>query len=118
MTVADLLRWQRRGYPRDQQSPASLIIHIVVVPWLLAGYVGALVARVEHATVVGIVPLVAVVVSVALQGWGDRREGDLPQPFTGPFNVVARIVLETSITVPRFVCSGKRLRALHQLAPL
>lgn len=117
MTVPELLRWQWSGYPRYHQSRTNLLIHIVVVPLFLAGNVGLFVALFERSTAVGVVSLIAMVVSVALQGSGHRREEVPTEPFTSLINAVSRIVLEQWVTFPRFVISGRWLRALRQLTP-
>lgn len=46
--------------------------------------------------------------------WDDRSEPVFPEPFTSRSNAVARLLLEQWINFPRFVLSGKWLRALRQ----
>ena len=113
MSVAELLRWQWEGYPRVHRSRANLLIHIVVVPLFLAGNIGLVVALVSRSLALGAVSLVAMVLSVALQGRGHEREQVPPEPFTGPANAVSRIFLEQWVTFPRFVVSGNWFRAFR-----
>lgn len=113
MSVAELLRWQSEGYPRVHRSRVNLLIHIVVVPLFLAGNIGLVVALISRSLALGAVSLVAMVLSVALQGRGHRQEQVPPEPFTGPANAVSRILLEQWVTFPRFVISGKWLRAFR-----
>lgn len=51
--------------------------------------------------------------SLAVQGRGHGREPVAAEPFTGPLNAIARIVLEQWLTFPRFVLSGAWMRALQ-----
>jgi hypothetical protein len=114
MSTSELLRWQWEGYPRYHHSRFNLLLHIVVVPMFLAGNVALLVALVQLSWRVGIVAILAMVFSVALQGRGHRQEPVPPEPFTSPFNAVSRIFLEQWVTFPRFVSSGAWYRALRQ----
>jgi hypothetical protein len=50
--------------------------------------------------------LTGMVLSIALQGRGHKREAIPPDPFTGPGNAIARIFLEQWVTFPRFLLSG------------
>ena len=113
MNVAELLRWQWDGYPRVHRSRTNLIIHIVVVPLFVLGNIGLIMALVLGRPLLGALSLVTTVASVALQGRGHKQEQVPPEPFTGPSNAVSRIFLEQWVTFPRFVVSGKWLRALR-----
>ncbi len=113
MNLAELLRWQWDGYPRVHRSRTNLLIHIVVVPLFALGNIGLVVALLLRALPLGVVSLVAMVVSVALQGRGHKQEQVPPEPFSGPANAVSRIFLEQWVTFPRFVLSGKWLRAFR-----
>ena len=114
MSASELLRWQWKGYPRYHQSRFNLLLHIVLVPMFLVSNVALLVAFVERSWLVGIVAVVVMALSVALQGRGHRQEPVPPEPFTSPVNAVSRIFLEQWVTFPRFVLSGSWLRALRQ----
>ena len=113
MSVAELLRWQWNGYPRFHRSRANLRIHIVVVPLFLLGNVALVLGLLKGSAPVGAVSVVAMGVSVALQGRGHKQEEVPPEPFTSPVNAVLRIFLEQWITFPRFVISGKWRRAIR-----
>lgn len=114
MGIAELLRWQWNGYPRVHRSRTNLLIHIAVVPLFVLGNVGLVVALLSRTWLAGAVSLVIMVISVALQGRGHKREEVPPEPFTGPANAISRIFLEQWVTFPRFVLSGMWLRALRQ----
>ena len=118
MRTSELLRWQWEGYPRYHRSRFNLLLHIVVVPIFLVGNVALLVAIVQRSWLIGMVAVVAMVLSVALQGRGHRQEPVPPEPFTGPLNAVSRIFLEQWVTFPRFVYSGGWFRALRQRSAL
>ena len=118
MGVSRLLRWQWEGYARYHQSRANLLLHILVVPLFLAGNLLLIVALSRGSWSVGFFSVLAMVVSVALQGRGHSREVVPPEPFTSPLNAVSRIFLEQWVTFPRFVLSGGWSRALrHAPAP-
>jgi hypothetical protein len=114
MSALELLRWQWEGYPRYHRSRFNLLLHIVVVPMFLVGNIALLVAVVQWSWLIGIVAVIAMVLSVALQGRGHRQEPVPPEPFTSPLNAVSRIFLEQWVTFPRFVFSGDWFRALRQ----
>jgi hypothetical protein len=116
MSVVQLLRWQRDGYPRYHHSRANLVLHVVVVPVFLAGNILLLVALAQGWWLTALLSLAAMVVSVALQGRGHGQEALPPEPFTGPLNAVARIFLEQWVTFPLFVISGSWWRALRNEA--
>ncbi len=113
MNANELLRWQWDGYPRYHQSRGNLLLHIVAVPLFLVGNVGLVAGIVVHSWAVAVGGLVAMVVSVAMQGRGHKVEANPPEPFTGPANAVSRIFLEQWVTFPRFVASGRWLAALR-----
>jgi hypothetical protein len=114
MSVSGLLDWQWRGYRTYHGSRANLLIHIVAVPLFLAGNVGLVAALMPRSWALAGASLVAMVVSLALQGRGHRREEVPPEPFTSPANAISRLLLEQWVTFPRFVLSGGWLRALRQ----
>ncbi|MGH8810039.1 MAG: Mpo1-like protein [Noviherbaspirillum sp.] len=114
MNIQELLQRQWNGYPRYHGSRTNLLLHIVVVPLFLVGNVSLLFALVQGAWLLAVVSLVAMIVSVALQGRGHRTEQVPPEPFTSPVNAVSRIFLEQWVTFPRFVFSGGWSHALRQ----
>ena len=114
MNVLELLRSQWNGYPRYHQSRVNLLLHIVVVPLFLAGNVALVAAVIERSAALVFFSLVAMVVSIALQGRGHRQEKVPPEPFTSRTNAVSRIFLEQWVTFPRFLISGGWFRAFRQ----
>ena len=115
MSVAEFLRWPWSGFSRVDRSRVNLLIHIVVVPVFLAGNVGLVVALVSGSLPLGAVSLVAMVLSMALQGRGHKQEQVPPEPFTGPANAVSRLFLDQWLTFPRSVISGRWLRAFRPM---
>ena len=111
--MSELLRWQWQAYPRYHRSRVNLLLHIVLVPVFVLGNVVLLVALAQRSWLAVLVALVAMVVSVALQGSGHRREATPPEPFSSTANAVARIFCEQWVTFPRFVLSGGWYRALR-----
>jgi hypothetical protein len=114
--VPSLLRVQREGYSRYHQSRANLLLHIIFVPLFLAGNAALLVALVERRWLLALGAVVLTSVSLVVQGRGHGHEPVPPEPFTSPFNAVARILLEQWVTFPRFVFSGAWRRALRERA--
>ena len=101
-------------YPRFHQDRLNLILHIFAVPaFALAplAVVGSLV--VGHwaaALFFAAVPAA----SLAVQGYGHKREPNPPLPFDGPGHFARRILKEQYVTFPRFVLSGGWARALRR----
>lgn len=100
-------------YPHFHQDRLNLVLHIVAVPvFALAplGVVGSLVAgQWLGAMLFALLP----VASLAVQGYGHKREANPPLPFEGPGNFAKRILTEQYVTFPRFVLSGAWARALR-----
>jgi hypothetical protein len=113
LSPGELIRWQWDGYPQFHRSKANLLLHIVVVPLFLVGNVALVVALIQRSWWVAAAGIVAMIVSVALQGRGHKMEPNPPVPFSSPVNAVSRIFLEQWINFPRFVLSGGWLRALR-----
>lgn len=113
MNPGQLPRRQWEGYPRYHQSRFNLLLHIVVVPWFLLGNLALLAGLFQGSWPLASAGIMAMVMSVALQGRGHSTEPNPPEPFTGPANALARIFLEQWVTFPRFVLSGRWLRALR-----
>ena len=111
--MASLLRWQWEGYPRYHRSRANLLLHIVLVPLFLIGNVVLVVALVQHIWLTAVAAAAVMLVSVALQGRGHRKEPVPPEPFASAFNALARIFCEQWLTFPRFVATGGWSRAFH-----
>lgn len=116
MKLDELLRWQWQGYARNHQARSNLLLHLFLVPLFLAGNIALVAAVVLWSLWPALAGLIAMIVSIALQGRGHRAEAHAPEPFTGPGNALLRIFLEQWITFPRFVLSGGWRRAL-QSAP-
>ena len=111
--MSDLLRWQWRGYARYHQARANLLLHIFAVPAFLLGNVALVAALIARSWTAAAAALAVTLVALALQGRGHRNEPVPPEPFTGPANAAARILLEQWVTFPRFVLSGAWARALR-----
>lgn len=112
-TAADgpLWRWQWEGYPRYHANRFNLALHLVVVPLFLLGNVHLLTGLLagQWGDLIG--GLLAMGLSLALQGRGHAREVHPPEPFTGPGQAIARILIEQWVSFPRFVLSGGWWRA-------
>jgi hypothetical protein len=107
-----LLDWQWRGYSRNHRDRANLLIHMIGVPFFIAGVL-AFVTQAARAQWFGaMVAIVVAAVALAVQGVGNKRERVTPEPFAGPGDFVARVFAEQFITFPRFVLMGQWARNL------
>lgn len=114
MSISQLLRRQREGYPKYHQSRSNLLIHIVAVPLFLFGTIALVDAIARLSLLLFGVAVGCILVAVALQGRGHRLEPVPPEPFSGPLNFVSRLFFEQWVTFPRFVLSGGLLAALSK----
>lgn len=101
-----LIAWQWGLYPDGHKDRGNLLIHILTVPLFLGGTL-ALIASPLFSGWLALGGAGAMVVAVAAQGRGHKREATAPVPFRGPMDVVARLFVEQWLTFPRFVFSGR-----------
>ena len=116
-TVSEFVRWQWQGYPRYHRSRENLLLHIVAVPVFVVANIALVVAITRASWAGALVAVVIMVASIAAQGRGHTWEPVPPEPFSSPFNAVARIFCEQWLTFPRFVLSGGWSRALNHPSP-
>jgi hypothetical protein len=110
-----LLAWQWRGYPDYHHDRRNLAVHVLTVPWFIAGTCSVLLAPVLGFRY-GVAGAVAMIAAVALQGRMHAIEATPPLPFRGPADGVARLFAEQWISFPRFVASGGFARAWREAA--
>jgi hypothetical protein len=111
-----LIRWQWEGYFRYHGNRTNLIIHIFAVPLFLAGSLMLVISLLRASAAGSAISIACMVVSIAVQGRGHKLEKISPEPFSGIGNAVARIFLEQWVTFPRYVLSGRWVRALRDRA--
>ena len=111
-----LLQWQWSNYASAHRDRWNLLIHLVTAPIFAVGLallpIGALAGSLQLAAAGFALVLAAIVV----QARGHAREGQSPAPFRGPRDFVLRLTAEQLITFPRFVLSGRFLRAMRESA--
>jgi uncharacterized membrane protein YGL010W len=107
VTLAEFLAWQWSDYPAKHRSRVNLVIHIAAIPLFMLGCVVVVVGVLKLVTSQIVGGLVAMVVSVVLEGIGHRFEAEQPAPFAGFGDFVKRFFLEQWVTFPRFVLSGR-----------
>jgi type IV secretory pathway TrbD component len=105
--------WQWADYARYHQSLRNLLVHIVAVPLFLIGNLAAVLGLLFLAWGVAIAGVVLSAIAFAVQGLGHKTEPVPSVPFSGPANVVGRILVEQWVTFPRFVLSGGWSRNVH-----
>jgi len=98
-------------YPHVHAERTNLLIHIIAVPVFIATFIGVVVALVTGAYLIAALMMAGPPLAMAAQGSGHRRESEAPAPFTGPVNVVQRILIEQFITFPTYVLTGGWWRA-------
>jgi hypothetical protein len=100
-----LLRWQWSLYPGAHRDRRNLLLHLFTNPLFLIGTCALLGSPLlgMRAAVGGVVLLVLV---IAIQGRGHKKETTAPARFRGPGDVLARFFAEQWITFPRYVFSG------------
>lgn len=98
-------------YAHFHSNRINLVIHALMVPVFVVSalaLIGSLIAEWWR----GAMALTAgPVLSLALQGFGHRRETNPPIPFAGPGNFLGRILAEQFFRFPAFVLSGEWKRA-------
>jgi hypothetical protein len=109
-----LLAWQWSDYSAKHRDRGNLLLHIVVVPLFQLGTLALIYGAVARGIGIAVLGVVAMVVSIAAQGRGHRRERETPTPFSGSDDVVTRLLVEQWVTFPRFVLSGQWYRNLRR----
>ena len=115
---ASLLKRQWDGYPRYHQSRANLLIHIAAVPAFEVGNVAMLLGAGLPNWRMLALGAATTVAGIVIQGKGHQVEAVPPEPFAGPADALVRIFCEQWITFPRFVFSGRWVRAFRSQLPL
>ena len=116
MSFGELVAWAWRETPPVHRNRVNLLIHLFAVPLFVAGHLLLVVALVASGWLV--VPAVlAVAVSVALQGYGHSLEPQQVHAFTGPRDFVRRLYAEQFCNFWRFLLAGQwyaGFRARHE----
>src|SRR5712692_490423 len=107
MPFAEFLAWQWGDYPAKHRSRLNLAIHIVAVPLFMLGCAAVALGVLRLAPFTIVSGLVAMIVSVGLEGIGHRVERERPAPFASFGDFVKRFFFEQWVTFPRFVLSGR-----------
>ncbi len=101
-------------YAETHVNRANLMIHLAAVPLFIFAHIILILALVNLQPVTALLSIVAIVVSMALQGRGHRNEAVKPEPFTGAANFVTRFYREQFYTFPVFVLTGGVFTNLRQ----
>ena len=111
-----LLAWQWSDYAAKHGNRTNLLLHVPAVALFWVGTI-VFVCGVTRRSIGEIaIALGCLIVSVAVQGRGHRREREAPTPFSGAGDFVSRLLVEQWITFPRFLLSGAWYRALRRSA--
>jgi hypothetical protein len=111
MLRTDLLAWQLQLYPEGHTTRLNLAIHLVTVPMFHMGLATLLLGLIGWSGFTMLAGWLVMMTCIVLQGVGHKREPVAPVPFSGPVDVVTRLLAEQLITYPRFVLGGGFVRA-------
>ena len=100
-------------YHRVHSHKPNLLIHLLAVPVFIAGFVAFVTLLVRGQFPAALLPLAAMLVSLALQGFGHSTESERPRPFSGFGNFLSRWFTEQFIIFPLFVLTGRWWRQLR-----
>lgn len=114
MPLTQLVNRQWLDYARTHQSRRNLLVHIVAVPSFIAANTALVAALLLGMWIAATAALTVMAASLAWQGRCHRGETGQPEPFSGPVEAVARILIEQWVTFPRFALSGGWRRALRE----
>jgi hypothetical protein len=109
--TSGLLARQWQSYANAHSNRTNLVVHALTVPLFMAGTLALPLAAV-FGPLLAASGLFAMILAVAAQGRGHRREAARPVPFRGPIDTIFRLFLEQWVTFPRYVLSGRFFRAL------
>ena len=101
-------------YAETHANRANLLIHLAAVPLFIFAHIILILALVNLQLVTALLSIIAIVVSMALQGRGHKIEVVKPEPFTGAANFVTRFYREQFYTFPKFVLQGEFFSNLRQ----
>lgn len=101
-----LLEWQWQNYGEAHRNKTNLIVHLFAVPMFIVAIFGIAIAIARLSLLIGAASLVAIVLSLALQGKGHALEKKRASSFTGVQDFVSRMLAEQFVTFPRFLLSG------------
>lgn len=113
---AGLLTWQWSGYGRFHRDRTNLALHAITNPMFVLGSAALVVSIPAMSARAAILGVAFMVLALALQGRGHRRERAAPIPFRSGWDLVARFFAEQWITFPRFVLTGGFARAWREAA--
>jgi hypothetical protein len=114
MHLMQLVKLQWLDYARTHRSRRTLFVHLVAVPAFVGGNTTLVTALLLGMWIASALSLTVMAASLAWQGGCHRSESERPEPFSGPADAVARILIEQWVTFPRFAFSGGWTRALRE----
>ena len=117
MPLVELVKRQWLDYARKHRSRRTLLVHLAAVPAFVAGNAALVAALLLGRWTAAALSLAVMAASLAWQGRCHRGEPERPEPFSGPAEAAARILLEQWVTFPRFVFSGGWARAVRAAPP-
>ena len=98
-------------YARFHGNRLNLAIHALMVPVFVVSVLALIGNLIAGRWLWAMALAAGPVLSLALQGFGHRREVHPPLPFAGPGNFLGRVFAEQFFRFPVFVLSGGWKRA-------
>ncbi|AKU97458.1 Phage terminase, small subunit [Labilithrix luteola] len=114
MTTTNLESSPWNAYRRVHRSRKNLLVHLLAVPVFIAGTALVVFGLVELSPWPVLGGVVAMALSMAVQGAGHATEACKVEPFSSPFGFVRRIFTEQLVTFPRYVLSGELARVWRE----
>jgi hypothetical protein len=99
------------NYAHFHGNRLNLVIHALVVPVFVVSAVAVVGSLMAGRWLLAMAMVGGPVLSLALQGFGHRREVHPPLPFAGPRDFLKRVFAEQFFRFPIFVLSGEWKRA-------
>ena len=107
LVTPNLVSWQYTGYPKNHALRLNLILHIFTAPLFVAATLSVIAHLVLMQWLIAGISFGAMVLVVIIQGIGHGREAVKPDAFVSPLDFFARFFTENFFTFWRFVFSGQ-----------
>ncbi len=101
MGIVEFFQWQWSGYGQAHQNRTNLLIHLLAVPAFIVSAACLVVGIAKLSPVAVILPVAAMLASVALQVRGHKLERLQPRAFKSRVDFVRRVLAEQFFTFPR-----------------
>lgn len=105
------------SYSEVHRHPTNLVIHVFAVPVFVLACLIVVTSVFLHEWLVAAVAALAVLLSLALQGFGHTKEAIAPEPFADAGDFMRRVLREQFLLFPVYFLSGEWMRAWRGSRP-